>query len=129
MRDQRPRIQALGAELVVVGNGQPEHAQDFQQQYGLTFPLLVDPDLEAYAAAGLRRDLGSTFNLRTAGNALRALKGGNRQTKTKGDPWQQGGAFVITPAGEVLLQQVSQAAGDHVDPQRIIAALEAHRAA
>lgn len=124
MRDQRPNILALGAELVVVGNGQPEHARDFQQQHDLAFPLLVDPDLQAYEAAGLRRDLASTLNLRTVGAAVRALRGGHRQKAVQGDPWQQGGAFVITSGGEVLLEQISRSAGDHADPRQILAALE-----
>jgi peroxiredoxin len=127
VRDQRPRIRDLGAELIVVGNGRPEHARDFKEQHGLTFPLLVDPDLEAYAAAGLRRDLRSTFNLRTVGNAVRALRGGHRQTSVQGDPWQQGGAFVITPDGRVVYEQISRAAGDHPDPAEIIAALQGLR--
>jgi len=114
----------LGAELVVVGNGSPLQAQDFKEQHDLDFPLLVDPELEAYAAAGLRRGLGSTFNLKSMGNAVRALKGGHRQTSVQGDPWQQGGAFVITPDGAVHFEHVSQAAGDHPKPQAIIQALK-----
>ena len=114
----------MGAELVVVGNGRPEHARDFQQQHGLDVPLYVDPDLQAYAAAGLRRDLRSTLNISTVANAVRALRGGHRQSSTQGDPWQQGGAFVITSDGDVLYRYVSQAAGDHPDPREIIAALE-----
>lgn len=124
MRDARPRILALGAELVVVGNGRPEQALDFQQQRGIDFPLLVDPDLEAYAAAGLRRDLGATLNFATLGNAVRALRGGHRQTSVQGDPWQQGGAFIITPDGRDHFRHISQAAGDHPEPEAIIEALE-----
>ncbi len=124
MRGEHDKIKALGAELVVVGNGRPEQALDFKEQHGLDFPLLVDPDLEAYAAAGLRRDLGATLNFATLGNAVRALRSGHRQTSVQGDPWQQGGAFIITPDGEDHYRHVSQAAGDHPEPDQIIAALE-----
>ena len=124
MRGEYDRIKALGAGLVVVGNGRPEQALDFQEQYNLQFPLLVDPDLKAYAAAGLRRDLGATLNFATLGNAVRALRSGHRQTSVQGDPWQQGGAFIITPDGVDHYRHVSQAAGDHPDPEEILAALE-----
>ena len=105
---------------MVVGNGTPAQARDFVDEFDLAFPVLTDPELLAFRAAGLRRDLGSTLNVRLLGNALRA---GHRQTGVQGDPWQQGGAFVITAAGEVLFRHVSEVAGDHADPAQIHAAL------
>lgn len=123
LRDVVQDIRARGAELVVVGNGQPHHAQGFRDEHQIAFPLLVDPDLAAYSAAGLRRGIGSTFNARSIRHALRALGKGFRQGWTQGDPWQQGGAFVITPESRVLFEHVSRDAGDHVEPARILAAL------
>lgn len=125
MRDEIPHIRALGAELVVVGSGQPEQARDFKAQYALDVPLLVDPSLETYTVAGMRRGIGATFSLRGVGHAVRALKSGARQGKVQGDPWQQGGALIITPAGELVYQYTSEVAGDHPDPREILAALEA----
>jgi hypothetical protein len=123
LRDVLPQIRGRGAELVVIGSGLPMFAQAFREEHQLDFPLLVDPELQAYAAAGLRRDVRSTLNLKVLRNSLRALRGGHRQGKTQGDPWQQGGVFVVTPTGDVLFQHISQAAGDHPDPARIVAAL------
>ena len=65
-------LKARGAELVVVGNGRPHHAADFVQERALDFPVLVDPELRAYAAAGLRRGLFATFSLETVKNAIRS---------------------------------------------------------
>jgi hypothetical protein len=123
LRDAWPDIEARGVRLVVVGNGQPFHAQDFHEQHRLPFTLLTDPDLKAFAAAGLRRDVLSTVNPRVLGNAFRALRGGHRQGKVQGDPWQQGGVFVITPENETRFSYVSRAAGDHPPPEKILAAL------
>jgi len=123
VRGERKHILDRGAELWVVGNGRPEQAQDFKEQHGLDFPLLVDPELVAYAAAGLRRDLGSTLNFATLGNAVRALRAGFRQSSVQGDPWQQGGAFIISPDGQDLYRHISQAAGDHPDIGELLAAL------
>ncbi len=123
LRDEYPRIRQKGAELVVVGNGQPFHARDFQQEYDLEFPLYVDPDLEAYAAAGLRRGVKSTMSIKSLGHAVRALKSGSRQKKTQGDPWQQGGVFVIHPPDTESFAHVSKEAGDHPTPEAFLAAL------
>lgn len=123
MRDTWPEIEGKGAQLVVVGNGQTFHAQDFQQEQKLPFPLLTDPDLKAYAAAGLRRGLLSVVSPKVLGNAVRSLRGGFRQGRTQGDPWQQGGVFVITPDDQVLFHHVSREAGDHPQPADIVAAL------
>jgi len=117
-------IRSLGAELVVVGNGRPEHAQAFKEEQHITFPLLVDPAMEAYRAAGLKRGIKDAVNLRTAKNVLRAFRKGFRQTSVQGDPWQLGGAFVIDPKGRVFLNHVSREAGDHPDPEDILAAIK-----
>ncbi len=108
---------------MVVGNGQPYHAQDFHDKNQLPFTLLTDPDLKAYAAAGLRRGALSTLHPKAIGHAARSLLGGFRQGKTEGDPWQQGGVFVITPDDNVLFEYISQEAGDHPRPSQIVDAL------
>jgi hypothetical protein len=118
-------IRSRGAELVIVGNGRPEQAADFRVAQHLTSPLFVDPELRAYRAAGLKRSVLSTFNLRSTVHGLRALRGGQRQGWTQGDPWQQGGVFVITPEDRVAFSYVSREAGDHPDPQHVVAALAA----
>jgi len=107
----------------VVGNGKPHHARAFLDEQKFDFPLLVDPELRAYEAAGLKRGLLSSFNLSSAVKALGTLRNGFRQTSTKGDPWQQGGAFVITPDGKTLYSYVSQVAGDHPDLDQVLQAL------
>ena len=124
LRDAVKEIRALGSELVVVGNGRPEHADDFRKTENLAFPLLVDQDMVAYRAAGLRRGLTKAVSLRMMKHAMRARRKGFTQKKTQGDPWQLGGTFVITPEGKVLFSHVSQEAGDHPDPHDILAVLE-----
>jgi peroxiredoxin len=126
LRDKAPAIRALGAEPAAVGNGKPHHAEAFQNEYKFDFPLLVDPELRAYAAAGLRRGVFKSFNFESIANAFRALGRGFRQGRTKGDPWQQGGTFVITPSGDVLFSHVSKVAGDHPDLEDVLTALRKH---
>ncbi len=125
LRDTWPEIQSKGAHLVVVGNGQAYHAQHINDEYQLPFTLLTDPDLKAYAAAGLRRSVLATLNPWSAAHAVRSWVGGHTQKDTQGDNWQQGGVFVITPDEEVQFSYVSQEAGDHPSPAQILKGLSA----
>ena len=98
MRGEIDGIRAAGAELVVVGSGRPWHAKAFRDEHGLDFPLRVDPELAAYRAAGLRRGAWRTLGPRVLAHAARAFGRGFRQGAVQGDPWQQGGVFLVKPA-------------------------------
>lgn len=123
MSDYVDRIRALGGELVVVGTGTPEQARAFRDERRLPFPILVDPRMRAYRAAGMRRGVASVLNLRSIPHAIRAVKGGEHQGLSTGDPWLLGGAFVILPGGRVVYEQRSEIAGDHADPEAMLGAL------
>lgn len=123
MRDALPEIRRRGAELVVIGSGRPWHAKAFREEQGVDFLLLTDPELQAYGAAQLQRRATAVVNLRAVGAAIRAWREGHRQSATKGDPWQNGGVFVIAPPDRVLYEQRSDAAGDHAPLDDVLAAL------
>lgn len=125
MRDITPDVQGRGAFLGVVGNGSTEQAARFATERDLPFPLYTDPGLRAYRAAGLRRDMASTLNVGLLKHSMRAMRSGHFQGMTQGDPWQQGGAFVIGADGTLRLRQISETAGDHVDPGDLLEALPA----
>ncbi len=124
MRDALPEIRRRGAELIIVGNGRPEHAIDFRDSEHVESPLYVDPELHAYAAAGLKRGLRSSLSVGVVLRGVRALREGKRQGTTMGDPWQQGGVFIIRPGNRVDFSYISQEAGDHPSAAAIIAALD-----
>ena len=128
MRGVVDEIRSLGAELIVIGNGRPEHAEAFREEQQITFPLFVDPAMAAYQAAGLKRGMMDALNLRTARHIVRAFRKGFRQTSVRGDPWQLGGSFVIDPKGAVLFTQISREPGDHPDPKDILDALRRFKA-
>jgi len=126
LRGRSDEIRARGAELVIVGNGAASFAAAFREDLDLgpDGPLLVDPELRAYRAAGLRRGRVEVLSPRLPGNALRALRKGFRQTSVQGDPWQLGGVFVIRPGGELVYRYLSREAGDHPPVDAVLAALE-----
>jgi NAD(P)-dependent dehydrogenase (short-subunit alcohol dehydrogenase family)/peroxiredoxin len=123
LRDRIDEIRKAGAELVIVGNGAQNFAAAFREDYALDGPLLVDPELRGYRAAGLRRGRVELLSPRLPLNALRALWSGSRQGAIQGDPWQLGGVFVIRPGGELAYRYVSREAGDHPPVDDIVAAL------
>lgn len=127
LHGQKAAFEKGGARLVLLGNGKPHHARWFLEDSGVDAPVYCDPDLAAYAAAGLKRSVLSVFNPAALGAGIRAWKSGNRQTKTKGDPWQQGGVLVLDRrAGAkkpVLYQHISGFAGDRAPVGKVLAAL------
>lgn len=124
LRDYVDRIREAGGELVILGNGTSQHARWFVEDTGLDVPLYTDPSLETYDIVGARRGFRSSMNGSTVRASLRAMRKGFRQGKTRGEGFQQGGVFVITPDNEAAYAYVSRFAGDHPDPEDAVAALE-----
>jgi len=58
-----------------------------------------------------------------ASSAIRALKAGNVQGKTAGDPLQQGGVAVVNTSGNVVFIHRDATAGDHLTPPALLTAL------
>lgn len=118
-----PAISDAGARLIVVGNGQPRFIADFRRTTEFEGLLYTDPTRSAYRACAFNRGVTATVNPTTARNAIRAMRGGFRQGKTQGDPWQQGGLVVIGPGDEVLWVERVKRAGDTLDLDAVLEAL------
>ena len=124
LRDINPQIEEAGAELTVIGNGNKKQAAAFAKKRDLNFRLLTDPGLRSYKAADLKRSVTSTFRPSLISNGARAMKAGFRQGTVQGDAFQQGGAFVVAKGGELLYEQRSDVAGDHVEMDALLGALD-----
>lgn len=124
MRDQSEEIRAAGGELVFIGNGSALFANGFAEDLGIESPILIDPDLVAYRAAGLRRGRAELFSPRMIGNAVRAFNAGYRQTGVEGDAFQLGGVLVVRRGGDLVYRYASREAGDHPPVSEVLAALE-----
>lgn len=124
MRDHASSIRERGAELVIVGNGSAEQANWFVEDMSLVdTPVFTDPSRETYRIVAARRGGARLFHPGSVIGAVRALLGGQRQTAVMGDAAQLGGVFVIRPDGSMPFRYLSRFAGDHPDPDRILAAL------
>jgi NAD(P)-dependent dehydrogenase (short-subunit alcohol dehydrogenase family) len=122
-------IRALGAECVVIGNGSAYFAKLFREEYAPDMQLLIDPELRAYRAAGLKRGRVEMLSPRLPKHIFRAWRNGFRQGSVQGDAWQLGGVFVIQAPGKLTYQYISREAGDHPPVEMIIQALAPHHPA
>lgn len=123
LRDFVEPIRERGGQLLAIGNGSAKQAKAFHEEQEMAFPLLTDPSLRTYRAAGMKSGLARTFGISSALRGLSALRGGFLQGRTKGAALQQGGALVIAPDGTELFRFVSEEAGQHPDPQDLVDAL------
>ncbi len=116
-------LRSAGTDVVAIGNGQLSEALAFEVEQGLPFKLLTDPTGESYCAVNLRRGLGTALRPSVLARALRATIAGFHQTKTAGDPLQQGGVLVLAPGGHEVYRYVSSSAGDHPSMKAVLHAL------
>jgi hypothetical protein len=118
-------LNALGVNLAFIGSGNAAQAKDFATAFGVKAPMYVDPGRRVYEALDLAHGVGATFNWNTVANGMRAFTGGYRQGAVEGDPWQQGGVFLVMPDGSMPYTYRSASAGDHPDPRAIVTAATA----
>ena len=124
----RPRLSEMrrkGANVAIVGNGLPAMAKGFVDRLKLAGEarVLTDPRRLSYRLAGFRRGLWSTLGPPALVNLFRALRKRLGTGKIEGDPWQQGGSLVVGRGGEALFRYTSRHQGDHVRPEKLLAAL------
>lgn len=124
MREKIDDINKLGAELVVVGSGRVEFATAFQKKLNINTPFFVDPSLESFKAAGLKRSKLGTLGPLNFLPALKALFKGNVQGRVQGDAFQQGGAFIILPGNKLVYSYISKRSSDRPPIKKILKKLE-----
>lgn len=115
---------AQDANLLFVGTGPTNLAAAFQAYNCPDTEVAVDPQRETFRAFELRRGLWASLGLPALRRLFTALREGHRAQGVQGDPWQQGGTFVVDTAGRIAFRHQSRHAGDHTDPDEVIAALQ-----
>ncbi len=113
-----------GVSLAAIGSGSPDQARAFVEEFGFSGEIYVSQDLAAYKAfrlvRGIWRSLGPASILRGLG----AIRAGFRQGSSAGDPWQQGGVFLVGPGEKLLFAHRDQFAGDLADLDQALAAIQ-----
>jgi len=124
LRDHEPAFRDKGARLAAISLGDTHYAQVFREETGITFPLLVDAEREAYRSVGLLS--GSLFHIFRRDNSLarkRARTAGHQQHKLGKNPFQLGGSFIFGPGNVDLYMHVSQTFGDNAPAADLLAAI------
>lgn len=124
MREHESEFRNKGARLAAVGLGGMNYARLFREETGISFPLLVDEQRQAYRVAGLGS--ASIFHVLRSDNMAarkRARAAGHRQHKLGPNPFQLGGSFVFAPGDQDLFAHVSQTFGDNTSPEELLRAL------
>jgi peroxiredoxin len=121
---RREDFAARGVEPIVVGNGSVEDAKAFAREHAAGLRVLTDPHREAYCAAGMKRGASTSMSFGVMKRATRAMMNGYRQTKTQGDPFQQGGVLALGADGRVRYRFISEEAGEHPALNDVLRALD-----
>ena len=124
MREHEPAFHDAGARLAAVGLGDRQYARFFREETGITFPLLIDEQREAYRAVGLRT--ASPLHLLRRDNArahARARAAGHRQHRLGRNPFQLGGSFVFGPGNVDRFAHVSATFGDNAPAAALLEAV------
>jgi peroxiredoxin len=120
---QRHEIERRGAQLIIIGNGNPAHAREFERETGLEGAVFTDPSRQFYRELAMRHGVGRVLNLQAPRNARRAFLAGFRQVGVKGDRWQLGGNVVFAKDGALLYADHAEAAGDLTPVAKALLAL------
>jgi hypothetical protein len=123
LRGRLAEIRAAGGELVLVGSGSPRQAAGYRRLHAPDCTVLTDPTLEVYRALGLKRGVMATMGPSTWIGAAGSLARGHVQGKVEGDPWQQGGLFVMAPGGRLVFEQRNRDAAMRPDIDAALRAL------
>jgi peroxiredoxin len=123
---QVDKLEALGIDTVIIGNGTALMADAFAEATHLEIPLYTDPSRETYALAGMLRRFG--MGLQSVGETLRSWRSGSRPGAVAGDIWQQGGLMLVQADGTVSAYEQDRSAGDFIDLNALIARLSARAA-
>jgi len=124
LREHAAEFEARGARLAAIGLGDAHYAAAFRRETGITFPLLIDADRQAYRVAGLKS--ANILHLLRSDNAAarkRAQAAGHSQHKLGSNPFQLGGSFVFGPGNVDRFAHISQTFGDNAPMEALLAAL------
>lgn len=124
MREHEKEFQERGARIAAIGLGDRHYAHVFREDTGITFPLLIDEQREAYRAARLRS--GNLLHIfRSDNRAARKLAdaAGFRQYGLGKNPFQLGGSFVFGPGDVDRFAHLSETFGDNATIAALLKAL------
>lgn len=132
LRDELDDLRDAGAEVVIVGQGEPERAAAYRDDQDLDVPVLCDVGLDTYRAYGLLQfqvaqvlfDAPDEFwsHDREHGEQLCSDRRDSGRPMVD-DPWRQPGEFVVDTDGTIRLAYRWQYCEDFPDPRVLTTAI------
>lgn len=125
LRDHYAEIQGVGGDVVAIGTGNRRYAAAFVTDEHVPYPVVVDDDGDAAAAASIRKVpfLKLVFNPKSWPGTIRARKAGHRVHKAGRRVTQLGATFVIGPGDRVRYAHVDEHSADHAPLGDVLGAL------
>ena len=124
LREHQQAFREKGAQIAAIGLGDAHYARLFREDTGITFPLLLDEQRQAYRVAGLRSaNLLHLFRSENKAARRRANAAGFRQYGLGKNPFQLGGSFVFGPGNVDRFAHLSETFGDNAPIAALLAAL------
>jgi peroxiredoxin len=136
LRREHDQYVAAGAEVVVIGQAEPERSAVYAERFGSVCPVLSDPDFAAYRAYGLLDGqlsqvmYDASEELRRGDHDAGARLAEERRAENRplvDSPWQLPGEFVVDCAGTVRIAYRYQYCEDF--PDRLVLATAIREAA
>jgi len=132
-QEEYPKYIELDANVVVVGQGEPERAAAYAEKNKLTCPVLCDPTFEVYHAYDLLEGKTSQIlfdapdeYLKCEPEAINNLFDSHKGTDRAivDSPWQLPGEFVIDKKGVIRLVYRYQYCENWPDPRVLMAGIK-----
>lgn len=132
LRTEYPEYVEEGANVVIIGQGEPERTRAYGEKYGIPCAMLCDPELKAYHAYGLLEGPPILFLYDAPGelrrrepDATRGFIAERRQAARPlvDNPWQLPGEFVVDRTGAIRLAYRYQYCEDFPNPLVLLAAI------
>ena len=124
---------SAGANVVMIGQGEPERARAYAEANEIKATVLCDPNYEAYRAFGVRE--GQTSQIvydapepfwhgdRNAWEEFEESRAGSERALVD-NPWQLPAEFVVAPGGELRLTYHYNYCENYPDPRVLITAIK-----
>jgi hypothetical protein len=122
--DEIEALTGAGANVVVIGQGEPERAAWYAEAYAIPCPILVDPDGSAYAAFGLL-EMSPWLLLGEPKPDMAEFESWIGEHRAKGrpladNPFLLPGEFVVDRGGRLVLTYRYQYCDNYPDQQALL---------
>ncbi len=124
MRDIHSEVTARGGEIVAIGTGSVRYAQAFVDDEQIPYPVFVDDEGDAAAAAAVAvSSFVGMFHPRTWKATRATRKRGHKVHKAGKRVTQLGATFVVGPGDHVRYAHLDADSTDHAPLADVLAAL------